>query len=51
MDIPEYLRHTKIEYYRKKRKDEIDEESIRIRILRCLNKKINFSALVKFLKH
>ena len=28
MDIPDYLRHTKIEYYRKKkRKDEIDEES------------------------
>ena len=28
MDIPDYLRHTKIRYYRrKKRKDEIDEES------------------------
>jgi len=49
LDIPEYLRHTNI--IEKKRKDEIDEESIRIRILRCLNKKINFSALVKFLKH
>ena len=28
MDFPEYLRHTKHEYYRKKkRKDDIDEES------------------------
>ena len=28
MDIPDYLRHTKIEYYsKKKKKDEIDEES------------------------
>ena len=28
MDIPDYLRHTKIRYYRrKKRKDEIDDES------------------------
>ena len=28
MDIPDYLRHTKFEYYRKKKKkDEIDEES------------------------